>query len=434
MDQIVVGLDIGTTKVCAVVGKLNEYGKVNILGLGRSACEGVRRGDVVNIERTVEAIKDAVAEAEQKSNINIKTVHVGIGGEHIRCIRKNGVITLNDSQQEIHRDDLNRLHNEMRRVVTEPGMEIIHVLPQEYTVDNHVGVKDPIGMSGVRLEGVFLIITAQKNSIQNIENCLRRAGLKTKEIILQPLASSFATLSAEEKEAGVCLVDIGGGTTDVAIFHESVIRHTAVIPIGGQIITEDVKSGCSILPKAAEKLKIEYGAAYAFDEMEDEIISIPGLNGRPPKEIRKKTLVRIIQARMEELMEFVLMEIEESGYMNKLQGGIIITGGGALLHHLASLTEYVTGFDTQIRTPGEHLAKGMIEEVKNPTYATAVGLVNYGLLHPTFEPTGERPLNPQRPTPVISELEGLTPQSGGVWTKLKDSVVKGIENFTKFVD
>lgn len=433
MDQIVVGLDIGTTKVCAVVGKLNEYNRINILGIGKSQCEGVRRGDVVNIEKTVEAIKAAVAEAEQKSNINIKAVHVGIGGEHIRSIRKSGVITLNDAQQEITHDDLARLHSDMRRIATEPGMEIIHVLPQEYTVDNHVGVKDPIGMSGVRLEGNFLIITAQKNSIQNIENCLKRAGLHTKEIILQPLASSFSSLSAEEKEAGVCLVDIGGGTTDLAIFHENVIRHIAVLPIGGQIVTEDIKSGCSILPRAAEMLKTKYGSAYIFDEMEDEIISIAGISGRPPKEIRKKTLARIIQARMEELMEFVLVEIEESGLMNKLQGGIILTGGGALLNHLASLSEYVSGIDTQVRNPVEYLSKGMVDEVSNPMYATAVGLVTYGLLHPTFEPGGEaRPTMRQQTFHIDSEE--ATRQQSGLFSKVKDSLFKGLENLTKFVD
>ena len=378
-DRIVVGLDIGTTKICAVVGKRNEYGKINILGLGEAISDGVSRGVVVNIEKTVAAIRQAVAEAEKQAGIQIEVVHVGIAGEHVRSMQHKGLITLSNEDFEIAQEDVNRLHDDMFKIATQPGTEIIHVLPQEYSVDDQTGIVDPIGMHGVRLEGNFHIVTGQTTAANNIYKCVRRADLEVEELILEPLASSAAVLSEEEKEAGVCLIDIGGGTTDIAIFEGNIIRHTAVIPFGGNIVTDDIKQGCKVMKKHAELLKTEYGSALAEAVTDDVVISIPGPRDRPAKEIHKKTLAHVIQSRMEEMMEFALAEIKNSGYENKLVAGIVVTGGGSQLQHMKQLVEYVTGIDARIGYPGEHLASGMVDEVNYPKFATGTGLVITGL-------------------------------------------------------
>jgi cell division protein FtsA len=378
-EKIVVGLDIGTTKVCAIVGKKNEFGKINILGFGKAESDGVSRGVVVNIDKTVEAIRKAVAEAEKQSGVDINVVYVGIAGEHIRSMQHKGIITLSNPDMEISAQDVKRLHDDMFKIATPPGMEILHVLPQEYTVDNQVGIKDPVGMSGVRLEGNFHVVTGQTTAANNIYKCVRKAGLEARELILEPLASSAAVLTDEEREAGVCLVDIGGGTTDLAIFEDNIIRHTAVIPFGGNIVTEDIKQGCSVMRRQAELLKLRFGSALATEMKDDEIITITGLQGRPPKEIRRRTLSNIIQSRMEEIVEFVAAEIKHSGYEKKLVGGIVVTGGGSMLAHTKQLIEFVTGIDTRIGMPGEHLASGLVDEVNSPMYATSTGLVIEGL-------------------------------------------------------
>ncbi|MFM2374988.1 MAG: cell division protein FtsA [Bacteroidota bacterium] len=378
-EKIVVGLDIGTTKVCAIVGKKNEFGKINILGFGKAESDGVSRGVVVNIDKTVEAIRKAVAEAEKQSGVDINVVYVGIAGEHIRSMQHKGIITLSNPDMEINAIDVKRLHDDMFKIATPPGMEILHVLPQEYTVDNQVGIKDPVGMSGVRLEGNFHVVTGQTTAANNIYKCVRKAGLEARELILEPLASSAAVLTDEEREAGVCLVDIGGGTTDLAIFEDNIIRHTAVIPFGGNIVTEDIKHGCSVMRRQAELLKLRFGSALATEIKDDEIITITGLQGRPPKEIRRRTLSNIIQSRMEEIVEFVAAEIKHSGYEKKLVGGIVVTGGGSMLAHTKQLIEYVTGIDTRMGMPGEHLASGLVDEVNSPMYATSTGLVIQGL-------------------------------------------------------
>lgn len=378
-NKIVVGLDIGTTKICAIVGRLNEFGKINILGVGKAESDGVSRGVVINIEKTVLAIREAVAEAEKQSGIKIEVVHVGIAGEHVRSMQHKGIITLNHADMEISREDVARLHGEMFKIATQPGTEIIHVLPQEYTVDNQSGILEPVGMSGVRLEGNFHIVTGQTTAANNIYRCVKRAGLEVEELILEPLASSAAVLTDEEKEAGVCLVDIGGGTTDVAIWENNIIRHTAVIPFGGNIVTEDIKQGCKVMKRHAEQLKIQYGYAMAEELIEDLTICIPGPRDKAPKEISQVMLAQIIQARMEEIMEFVLAEIKNSGFEDKLVAGIVVTGGGAQLKSIKELVEYVTGIDTRIGLPGEHLASGMVDEVNLPMFATGTGLVVMGL-------------------------------------------------------
>jgi cell division protein FtsA len=377
-EKIIVGLDIGTTKICAIVGRKNEYGKLEVLGMGKAVSDGVIRGMVTNIEKTIQGIEKAVSEAENQSGINIRVVNVGIAGQHIKSSIHHGSITRHSTDDEITIEDINRLTNDMYKIVIPPGSEIIHVMPQDYIVDYEECIKDPVGMSGVKLEADFHIITAQTNAISNVNKCIRRAGLEIENLILEPLASSLAVLSEEEKEAGVCLVDIGGGTTDIAIFHDNIIRHTAVIPFGGNIITNDIKQGCMVMQHQAELLKTKFGKAIAEEASPNEIVSIPGLKHRAPKEISIKNLSYIIEARMEEIIELVHTQIITSGFESKLSGGIIITGGGSQLQYSKQLFEYMTGMDCRIGYPNEHLGKSKIETVKSPMYATTVGLVLSG--------------------------------------------------------
>jgi cell division protein FtsA len=377
-SEIVVGLDIGTTKIAALVGRKTGHDKIEILGIGKAESLGVARGVVLNIDETVKAIKLAVEEAAAKSGVDIKVVNVGIAGQHIKSVQHRGMKTRRSIDEEISQKDIDELIEDMYRLVMSPGEEIIHVIPQEYIVDNEIGIKNPIGMAGTRLEANFHIITGQVAAARNIYKCVNKAGLDVQDLTLEPLASADAVLSKEEKEAGVVLVDIGGGTTDVAIFHDGIIRHTAVIPFGGNIITEDIKEGCSIIKTQAELLKMKFGSALASENQENEIVSIPGLRGRPHKEISVRNLANIIQARMEEIIEHVYYEIKNSGFEKKLIAGIVVTGGGAQLKHITQLMEFVTGMDTRVGYPNEHLAASS-EEVTSPMFATGVGLVMRGL-------------------------------------------------------
>jgi cell division protein FtsA len=377
-DKIVVGLDIGTTKICAIVGRKNEFGKLEVLGMGKAVSDGVIRGIVTNIDKTVNAIQKAVVEASEMADADIGEVIVGIAGQHIRSSVHHGVIIRNPKDDEITVEDVRRIANDMENIVVPPGNSIIHVMPQDYTVDYEDGIKDPVGMSGARLEADFHIITAQSTAINNINRCVKRADLISKDLILEPLASSLSVLSDLDKEAGVCLVDIGGGTTDIAIFYDNIIRHTAVIPFGGNIITSDIKEGCMVMQNQAELLKTKFGKAIAEEANPNEIVSIPGLRNRPAKEISIRNLSSIIEARMEEIIEMVQSEIVASGMYKKLAGGIVLTGGGAMLNGVSQLFEYMTGLDTRIGYPNEHLGKSKIEEVKSPMYATTVGLVLAG--------------------------------------------------------
>jgi cell division protein FtsA len=378
-SEIIVGLDIGTTKIAVIVGRMNQFGKVEILGHGSTESIGVKRGVVINIDNTVESIKEAVKQAEGLSGVNIRCVNVGIAGQHIKSIQHRGSIVRNSSKTEISQEDINRLIDDMYRLVMQPGEEIVHVIPQEYIVDKEPGIKKPIGIAGVMLEANFHIVTGLVAAVQNINRCVERAGLEIVDQILEPLASADAVLSDEEKEAGVVLVDIGGGTTDIAIFHDDILRHTAVIPLGGDIITEDIKEGCTIIKKNAEKLKVLYGSALAKESKADEFVSIPGLQGRPPKEISLKNLANIIQARMEEIVECVMNEIKASGFERKLIAGIVLTGGGSQLKNIVQLTEFMTGMDTRIGYPNHHLADNVPADMANPMYATGVGLVIKGI-------------------------------------------------------
>ena len=376
--EIVVGLDIGTTKIACLVGRKTEHGKIEMLGVGKAPSVGVTRGVVSNIEKTVQSIRTAVEEAEAKSGVEIKVVNVGIAGQHIKSLQHRGMITRDSIEEEINQQDVDALIDDMYKLVMMPGEEIIHVLPQEYIVDRQSGVKDPIGMSGVQLEANFHIITGAMASAKNIYKCVAKAGLEVAELILEPLASASAVLSDEEKEAGVVLVDIGGGTTDIAIFHDGIIRHTAVIPFGGNVITEDIKEGCTIMQRQAELLKTKFGTALSNQSQENEIVCIPGLRGRDPKEISVKNLSNIINARMAEIIEHVYYEIKNSGYEKKLIGGIVITGGVSQLKHISQLFEYATGMDARIGFPNEHLSSNTSNNLTSPLFATGVGLVAKG--------------------------------------------------------
>lgn len=379
-SDLTVALDIGTTKVCAIAGYKNEYGKLEILGMGKVSSEGVLRGVVSNIEKTVNAISQATESVRKGlGGRSFESVHVGIAGQHIKSLQHRGLLVRHNDHLEISQDDIDKLISDMFKLVLPPGDKILHVIPQEYTVDNEQGIIDPIGMSGVRLEANFHIITGQITASNNIFRCVERTGLKVANMTLEPIASALAVLSEEEKEAGVALVDIGGGTTDITIFQDGIIRHTAVLPFGGNAITRDVKDGCNVMVHQAEKLKVKFGSALAAEVFDNRIISIPGVRGRDHKEISEKNLARIIQARTEEILDYVIWEIRRSGYDRKLIAGIVLTGGGALLRHIEKLTEYHTGLNTRLGLPIEQLAHGYSENISSPVYATAVGLLLKGI-------------------------------------------------------
>ena len=377
-EKLAVGLDIGTTKIVAMLGAKNEYDKLEIVGIGKSKSQGVHRGVVNNITQTIQSIQAAAQEAESVSGKKIESVVVGIAGQHIRSLQHSDYITRTNPDAVIDEADIERLKNQVFKLVMLPGEEIIHVLPQEYKVDGQAEIKEPIGMYGGRLEANFHVVVGQVSSIRNIVRCVKSAGLDFGGITLEPLASADAVLSQEEKEAGVALIDIGGGTTDLAIFKDGIIRHTAVIPFGGNVITEDIKEGCSIIEKQAELLKIKFGSAWPGENKDNEIVSIPGLRGRDPKEITLKNLSKIIHARVQEIIEQVYAEIKNYGHeeqKKKLIAGIVLTGGGSQLKHLKQLVEYITGMDTRIGYPNEHLAGDTDKSMTSPLYATAVGLV-----------------------------------------------------------
>jgi len=378
-EKIVAAVDIGTTKIVSLVGRLNEQGKLEVLGISQTPSKGVKRGVVLNIEETVNAIQTTSSEAVEQSGIKFNEVFVGIAGQHIKSVRNRGYINRDSYDDEITREDLQHLIDDMYKIPVDVGEEIIHVLPQSYIVDNETGVKNPVGMFGKRLEANFHIVIGQISSARNIEKCINRVGLDVKQLVLEPLASSAAVLTEDEKEAGVALVDIGGGTTDVAVYYDDVIRHTAVIPFGGNVITRDIKEGCAILQRQAESLKLQFGSALGDLAQEDKVVTIPGISGRDPKEISFRSLAYIIQSRMEEIIDAVSFEIENSGYYDKLSAGIVLTGGGSLLKHLNQLVKFKTGMDVRIGFPGDKMAADSIEEINQPMFSTSVGLLLKGL-------------------------------------------------------
>jgi cell division protein FtsA len=383
MEQdIAVGLDIGTTKVCAIVASPDENhpGKLKILGIGKSPSEGLTRGVVTNIEKTVRSIQSAVQDAEQQSGIKITTVTVGIAGDHIQSFQSRGVISISRPENEITQDDVDRLIEDTKRVALPLDRKIIHVIPQQFIVDGQDGIYDPVGMSGVRMEAVVHIITGLVTAAQNIYKCIQRAGLHVNDMVLEPLASSYAVLDDEEKEVGIALLDIGGGTTDLAVFEERTIRHTAVIGIAGKKVTDDIRKGFGVLTEQAEKIKIDYGFTFESAIVDNQSILLPGIGGRPPLEINKQLLCKVIQPRMEEILEFAAMEIKRSGYSKHLSAGVVLTGGGSLIKGTAELAKEVLGMHVKIGIPGG-FSSGLIREIENPIYATGVGLVMHELKH-----------------------------------------------------
>jgi cell division protein FtsA len=377
--SIAVAVDIGTTKVCAIAGYRNAYDKVEVLGVGVVKSEGVNRGVVSNINKTVKAIDEAVKIAEASSGVKFDKVHVGIAGQHIKSVHHHGILVRNNPDKEIDRADIDKLIEDMYKLVLPPGDKILHVFPQEFSVDDESKIIDPIGMSGVRLTANFHVITGQIGASRDIIKCVEKVGLEVADITLEPIASSKAVLCQEEKDAGVVLVDIGGGTTDISIFKDGIIRHTSVIPFGGNVITNDIKEGCMVMKDQAEKLKVKFGSAMAEEVMDNRIITIPGFKGRDYKEISEKNLAKIIEARLEEIFDYVLWEIKRSGYEDTLIAGVVLTGGGSLLKNIELLSEYYTGLPTRIGQPIEHLAHGYTSQIASPIFSTSVGLLSIAI-------------------------------------------------------
>ena len=372
--KIIVGLDIGTTKVACIVGRKSENGKIEILGYGRTVSTGVRRGVVTNIFDTVEAIKTAVKQASDQSGVEINRVSVGIAGQHIKSLQHRGVLMRDNHETEISEAELERLRNDTFKINMTPGEEIIDVIRQDTYVDGELAT-NPVGMLGNKIEANFHVIIGQTSAAKNIIKCIQSAGLDMDYMILEPIASAQAVLDDDEKDAGVVLIDIGGGTTDIAIFKDKKIQHTAVIPFGGNIITEDICSGCSIIKHYAEEVKVKFGSALASENRDDEVVSIPGIRGRDPKEISFKSLAHIIQARLEEIFELVKYEIQKAKTDNQLIAGIVLTGGGAMMRHIQQLAEFKTGLEVRIGYPNEHLNQTEMKELSSPMYSTSIGIV-----------------------------------------------------------
>ncbi|HEY8689902.1 MAG TPA: cell division protein FtsA [Chitinophagaceae bacterium] len=379
-QPIIVGLDIGTTKIAAIAGRKNEFGKLEILGFGRANSNGVQHGMVLNIDQTIKAIQTALENCYASNpTLPISEVYVGIAGHHIKSLQTRGDIVRQNTDEEIKQAEIDQLINDQYKTYIPAGDQIIDVIPQEFTVDNFQNIPDPIGYSGVKVGANFHIITGDKNAIRNINRSVDKAGLKTKDLVLQPLASAAAVMCDHDLEAGVAIVDIGGGTTDLAVFYEGILKHTAVIPFGGENITNDIKTGLGVLKTQAEQMKVQFGSALSDEAKSNAFITIPGLRGMAPKEISVKNLAAIIQARMSEIMDFVSYHLKQVGLDNRmLNGGVILTGGGSQLKHLIQLTEYITGLNARIGYPNEHLAPGHIEELAKPMYSTCLGLILKG--------------------------------------------------------
>ncbi|MCO5247615.1 MAG: cell division protein FtsA [Chitinophagales bacterium] len=403
--KIIQAIDIGTTKVAAIVAKQTANDKLEILGIGISPSFGVIRADVVNINRTVEAIKSAVSQAEKQSGFKFKEVYVGVAGAHINSKQHHAVMMRKNYHVVISQKDIDLLKEETKSLPLPAGDMIIEIIPQEYKVDEITNIHDPIGMPGGKIEAKIHVITGSQVAVSNIKRCVNEAGFIVRNVIMQPIASAAAVLCEEELQSGVALVDIGGGTTDIAVFVDGVIVHTAVIPFGGEIVTEDIRKGCRVLKRTAESIKVQHGCAYASDVQDNVVITIPGVKDRPAKEISKKMLAGIIQARMEDIIEAVHHEIQMSGLEDKLSCGIVLTGGGSKLKHLRQLTEYITGMDIKLGVPSEHLSKSKIQDIENPIYSTAIGLVIKGLLDDKDVELKEKEI-----TKTVLEVEKVEPK------------------------
>jgi cell division protein FtsA len=437
-NRILAAIDIGTTKIVTIVGRVNDIGKLEIIGMCKTPSKGVKRGMVLNIEEAVNAIRFTVEETEKQIGFKIKEAYVGIAGQHVYSLQNRGYILRDSYDQEITREDTDRLLAEMYKISIQPGEKIIHVIPQNYVVDNETGVKNPIGMFGKRLEGNYHIVIGQTSSALTIMRCIDKVGITVKQLILEPLASSAAVLTEEEIEAGVALVDIGGGTTDIAVYYDDIIKHTAVIPFGGNVITKDVMEGCSILNRHAEQLKIQYGSALSDLAEESKVVAVPGIAGREPKEVSIKSLAHIIQSRMEEILDAVVFQLEGSDCMDKLTAGIVITGGGSLLRHLPQLVKYRTGLDVRIGIPDVQIVNNDIKEVNHPMYSTSVGLLYKGFESKVPDPVEALPEREPEPVPVGGGEPGRGHHARkpnttfvGVIDRLKDTIGNFFEDDTE---
>jgi len=378
MPQFVAAIDVGTTKIVTLLGKRNENKKLEIVGFSRSDSKGIRRGEVLNPEEASNVVRKTVLDLQQRTGIVFSEVFVGIAGQHIRVLKSRNYINRDSYEESINIHDVEHLIRDANNIALDEGKIIIDILPQSFIVDNETDIFNPIGMLGKRLEANFNIVVGNLDSIKRIRKCITQAGLVFKEVFLEPLASADAVLFDEEREAGVALVDIGGGTTDVAVFHDNVLRHSAVIPYGGYVVTKDIKDACGLSDRVAEELKLQFGVALSDAAEENKVIVIPSkIPGREPKEISMRNLANIIQARMEEIIDGILFQIENSGCADKLGCGIVITGGGAMLKYLKELVRFRTGMDVRIGYPGEHLV-GDSENINEPCYATGVGLLMKG--------------------------------------------------------
>lgn len=442
-QPIIVGLDIGTTKIAAIAGRKNEYGKLEILGFGRANSNGVKHGQVLNIDETIKAIRMALDNCYASNpNLEISEVYVGIAGHHIKSLQTRGDIVRQHTDDEITQREIDQLVADQYKTYIPAGDQIIDVIPQEFTVDNFQNIPNPIGYGGVKVGANFHIITGDKNAIRNINRAVEKSGLLTKDLVLQPLASAASVMGQEDLEAGVAIVDIGGGTTDLAVFYEGILKHTAVIPFGGENITNDIKTGLGVLKTQAEQMKVQFGSALSNEAKANAFITIPGLRGMPAKEISVKNLANIIQARMSEIMDFVTYHLKQVGLDNKsLNGGIVMTGGGSQLRHLIQLTEYITGLNARIGYPTEHLAAGHIEELAKPTYSTCIGLIlkgfsDYEHNRKQFEkeyrkvevPENLRKAEIEEEKPVsetIVQMERVRNRKGvkDFWGKFKDGII-----------
>lgn len=421
-DAYVFAIDIGTTKIVAIVGKKTEKGKIKIIGISKTQSNGVRRGSVLNIEEAVSSIQMAVESAQLKTEIIFSDVYVGIAGQTVRSMRNRAYVNKDNNHTEIYREDVEKLIEDMNRTPIDVGEEILHVIPQSFIVDNETGVKNPIGMYGQRLEGNFHIVVAKTLTTKNIEKCINRVGLQVKDLILEQLASAHAVLTDDEKEAGVAIVDIGGGTTDIAVYYDNVIRHTAVITLGGNAITHDIKEGCKIVLSGAEKLKVQYGSAIGDMASEDKAVTVPGISGREAKEISLRQLAYIIQARMEEIIDSVAYEIDASGYYDKLGAGIVLTGGGSMLKNLTQLVKYKTGLDVKVGHPGENLSVDLHDDIRNPIYSTSVGLILKGFEEDYWEKNIKKKSEESMKKPKISIDFSSTGKVKGYMNKMKNSL------------
>lgn len=439
-QPIIVGLDIGTTKIAVIAGRKNEYGKLEILGFGRANSNGVKHGQVLNIDETIKAIKTALENCYASNpNLEVSEVYVGIAGHHIKSLQTRGDIVRHETNDEIAQSEIDKLIEDQYKTYIPAGDQIIDVIPQEFTVDNFQNIPNPIGYGGVKVGANFHIITGDKNAIRNINRSVEKSGLQTKDLVLQPLASSSAVMGQEDMEAGVAIVDIGGGTTDLAVFYEGILKHTAVIPFAGENITNDIKTGLGVLKTQAEQMKVQFGSALANEARANAFVTIPGLRGMPAKEISVKNLANIIQARMSEIMDFVTYHLKQVGLDNKmLNGGIILTGGGSQLKHLIQLTEYVTGLNARIGFPNEHLAAGHIEELAKPTYSTCIGLIlkgydDYEHNRKQFENQFRKVEVPDGLKKIVDEQEEVMVEDGMNKQQIKNR--KNLKNFWgKFKD